>query len=119
MTGYRFDAILSNIHVNDNCAIPVDNTDKLRTEFGILAVLPWDKRTKLDESMVLFKGRSGLKQYNPMEPIKRGYKLWILADMKRYTMKFQIYQGKDEVVTKKFAEYGLVKRVVLELTQAG
>ena len=28
-----------------------------------------------DESMILFKGRSSIKQYNPERPIKKGYKL--------------------------------------------
>ena len=30
-------------------------------------------QVSIDESMILFKGRSSLKQYNPMKPIKRGY----------------------------------------------
>ena len=34
----------------------------------------------MNESMVLFKGRSSIKQYCPMKPIKRGYKLWVRAD---------------------------------------
>lgn len=34
----------------------------------------------IDESMVLFKGRSSLKQYMPLKPIKRGYKIWCRAD---------------------------------------
>ena len=38
----------------------------------------------VDESMVKFKGRSSFKQYNPMKPIKRGYKIWVLADKSGY-----------------------------------
>ena len=30
-------------------------------------------QVSIDESMILFKGRISLKQYNPMKPIKRGY----------------------------------------------
>jgi hypothetical protein len=34
----------------------------------------------VDESMVPFKGCSSMKQYVPMKPVKRGYKVWCLAD---------------------------------------
>ena len=30
----------------------------------------------INESMVCFKGRSTIKQYLPMKPIKRSFKLW-------------------------------------------
>ena len=33
-----------------------------------------------DEAMVKFKGRSTLKQYQPLNPIKRGFKIWCRAD---------------------------------------
>ena len=35
----------------------------------------------IDENMILFKGKLSLKQYNPMKPIKRDYKLWYMGDM--------------------------------------
>ena len=31
----------------------------------------------IDEAMVKYKGRSSLKQYLPMKPIKRGFKVWV------------------------------------------
>ncbi|KAK4323008.1 hypothetical protein Pmani_006268 [Petrolisthes manimaculis] len=37
----------------------------------------------IDESTIKYKGRSSLKQYMPMKPIKRGYKAWVRADMKK------------------------------------
>nr|CAI5821849.1 unnamed protein product [Callosobruchus analis] len=30
--------------------------------------------------MIAFKGRSAIKQFMPMKPVKRGYKVWCLAD---------------------------------------
>ena len=54
------------------------------------------RQVSIDESMILFKGRSSLKLYNPMKPIKRGYKLWEMADMDGYLFKFKVYQGKCE-----------------------
>lgn len=39
---------------------------------------------KLVLMKVKFKDRLSLMQYNPMKPIKRGYKIWSLADQRRY-----------------------------------
>jgi hypothetical protein len=33
----------------------------------------------VDESMCKFKGRSSIKQYLPLKPIKHGYKFWVIA----------------------------------------
>ncbi|KAJ8973291.1 hypothetical protein NQ317_019598 [Molorchus minor] len=44
--------------------------------------------------MILFKGRSThKKQYNPQKPIKRGYKIWCVADQLGYVCNFDVYQG--------------------------
>lgn len=49
----------------------------------------------VDESVVRFKGRSALKQYAPMKPIKRGFKVWCRADSETgYLCEFQVYEGK-------------------------
>ena len=34
----------------------------------------------IDEAMIKFKGRSSLKQYVPLKPVKRGIKAWVRAD---------------------------------------
>ena len=34
----------------------------------------------MDEVMIPFKGQSTLKQYMPQKPVKRGIKVWALAD---------------------------------------
>lgn len=65
--------------------------------------------------MILFKGRSSMKQYNPMKPIKRGYKIWCIACMSGYIYRFEIYQGKKEEASVQ-AQLGLGGRVVVELT---
>lgn len=100
----RFSQILSNIHINDNYAIPADNKDKLyklrplidSLNHNFVQLYNVSRQVSIDESMILFKGRSSLKQYNPMKPIKRGYKLWSMADMDGYLNKFEIYQGKNQ-----------------------
>lgn len=54
----------------------------------------------VDELMIPFKYRSTLKQYMPLKPIKRGYKVWYLADSHRgYIIKFEIYSGKANVAS--------------------
>jgi len=50
----------------------------------------------VDESMIAFKGRNSLKQYMPLKPIKRGYKVWNLADSSTgYVLSFDVYAGKN------------------------
>ena len=123
----RFAQILSALHVNDNTAQP-KNTDKLYKLRSLLDSLNTNfmelynvsKRVSVDESMILFKGRSSIKQYNPMKPIKRGFKLWSLADMDGYLYKFNVYQGKNETETDpRMPNYfGLGDKVVYELTKS-
>lgn len=71
-------------------------------------------RQSIDESMVKFKGRSSLKQYLPLKPVKRGVKLWGRCDADTgYTYDTNIYCGK-ETETK---EGTLGERVVYKLCQ--
>jgi len=50
----------------------------------------------IDESMTKFKGRSTLKQYMPLKPVKRGIKLWLRSDsFTGYTYDFNIYTGRE------------------------
>ena len=67
----------------------------------------------IDESMIKFKGRSSIKQYLPLKPIKRGYKVWCLCDpITAYLFNYQIYLGKEETSEK---EIPLTERVVFDL----
>ena len=40
----------------------------------------YDCENSIDEAMIKFKGRSSLKQYVSLKPIKRGIKAWVRAD---------------------------------------
>ncbi|KAK9731039.1 Transposase IS4 [Popillia japonica] len=101
----RFEQFLKYLHINDNSTIPPDNKDKiykirpfvttLNKRFDILN--NGTRKLSVDESMIIFKGRSTLKQYNPKKTIKRGYRLWCLGDQNGYIKKFDVYQGKNEV----------------------
>ena len=67
----------------------------------------------VDEAMVAFKGRSSMKQYLPLKPVRRGFKIWVRADsMNGYVSEFQVYLGKQDS-----SEDGLGARVVKDLTR--
>ena len=69
--------------------------------------------TAVDEAMIKFQGRSSLKQYMPMKPVKRGIKVWVLADSHNgYFSKFEVYTGKTAS-----PEKCLGSRVVKSLTE--
>ena len=70
------------------------------------------KDVAVDEAMIKFQGRSALKQYMPMKPIKRGIKVWVLGDSTNgYFSRFQVYMGREEN-----REVGLGAHVVKSLT---
>lgn len=125
MTVNRFGWILSNLHLNDNSVIPVRGSpgynklyklqpylDKLQNNFK--KCFQPSRILSVDESMIKFKGRCSFKQYMPKKPIKRGYKVWILADKTGYVLNFEIYTGKKGNSTEK----KLGERVVLSMTEA-
>lgn len=69
----------------------------------------------VDESMIGFKGRSSLKQYMPMKPIKRGFKVWVICcAVTGYMLAFEVYTGKD---ASNDSGLGLEEKVVLKLTR--
>ena len=71
------------------------------------------REVAVDEAMVKFTGHSSLKQYMPLKPVKRGIKVWVLADSHNgYFHKFQVYTGKEGS-----GEKQLGQRVVKDLTQ--
>nr|XP_023013341.1 piggyBac transposable element-derived protein 3-like [Leptinotarsa decemlineata] len=124
MSRRRFDNILSNLHINDNAKIPVNNKDKLYKLKPMIDSLnetfnAFSKGTRhitIDESMIAFKDRSSIKQYNPMRPIKRGYKIWCCDDQKGYILHFDIHQGKEGNDNEpELTDWGLGEKVVLEL----
>ena len=69
------------------------------------------KEVAVDEVMK-FRGRSALKQYMPMKPIKCGIKVWVLGDSTNsYFSYFQVYTGRQEN-----REVGLGAHMVKTLT---
>lgn len=124
MTRDRFSWLLGNIHIADNSVQPQKNHpnyDKLYKLRPLITKINDTFRSSLrpsefqsvDESMIKFKGRSSIKQYMPMKPTKRGYKLWVRADLSGYMCEFQVYTGKIVEGTEK----NLGRRVVRDLTK--
>ena len=78
MTRDRFQTILSNLHINDNTKMDRNKRDKIFKIRPLIEHLNkqfikygrMNEYLSVDESIIRFKGRSSLKQYNPMKPIK-------------------------------------------------
>ena len=55
-----------------------------------------------------------MKQYLPLKPVKRGFKVWVIADSANgYFLDLQVYVGSEG----EGIEHGLGERVVLQLTE--
>ena len=124
ITRERFRDIRRYLHFVDNTTLPTSGSAG-RDRLAKIRPLITDITTKcqqlynphqdvaVDEAMIKFQGRSTLKQYVPKKPIKRGIKVWVLADSDNgYFHNLQVYTGKEES-----AEKGLGARVVKDLTR--
>ena len=123
----RFKKLREALHLNDNANAPKRNDpnydklyklrpvmDKLNQCFQSQCIQTTSQ--SVDEGMIAFKGRSSLKQYMPLKPVKRGYKAWLRCDSKTgYAFQFQLYTGKS---SDNITEVGLGTRVVTSLTDS-
>ena len=105
MSRNRFDKLLKYFHLNNNAnQLPREdvNYDKLFKVRPLLdrvveccqTELRPERDLSVDEAMIKFKGRLGMKQYMPMKPIKRGIKVWECTEVSsRFVCNFQVYTG--------------------------
>ena len=126
MSRNTFTKILSNIHLANNTKIPPKTSSKYSKTYKVdefLNILLKNfkknynlgENVSIDESMIKFKECSSLKQYLPLKPAKRGFKVWTLADSKNgYVYNFHIYKGKDNHRNINLSEY-VVKDMVSDL----
>ena len=58
----------------------------------------WPNReNSIDEAMIPFEGRSSLKQYVSLKPVKQGFKVWVRVDSwNDYFCEFEMYTGKAD-----------------------
>ena len=100
----RFEKIKKFLHCSDNLTRPKNCTDRLykirplvdhlQKQFSNLKP---SELLCIDEQIVPFKGKSGLKQYNPKKPKKWGYKLYVLSGIDGLIYNFQVYTGAIDV----------------------
>ena len=121
----RFKALQSCLHLNDNTAARkrgepgYDKVHKIRPVMESIRencqrCYSLHREVSVDEAMVGIKGRSSMKQYCPMKPTKRGYKVWALSDAHTgYMYNFAVYCGATPGVT----EHGLGASVVRTMAQ--
>ena len=124
MTCNRFQKILQYFHVSDRAAEPArgqpdyDPLFKIRPIMDRLAetfktCYTLSREVSIDEGMIAFSGRLSCKQYMPAKPIKRGVKVWMMADANSsYLARFEFYLGRQETGT----EHGLGYNVVMKLS---
>lgn len=119
----RFLDINRYLHLNDNSKMPArespdaDKLFKLRPFLESLQVnftrcYNPHKEQAIDEAMIKYKGRTSLKQYMPMKPIKRDIKVWCRADSHSgYLCDFDIYTGRHRDGIQKGLGYSVVTRL--------
>lgn len=129
MTVKRFKKILQALHLNKNREEPergspdFDKLYKLRPLISLLNDAFQNNATNsssqsIDESMILFKGRFSLKQYMPLKPIKRDYKVWCCCDSSTgYLYNFEIYTGKTGQGTEERLGANVVKRLSIKQSE--
>ena len=95
----RFEEKTRYLHFTDNDKLPArgeDGFSRLQKVDPIISALKQYPHSQLsvDEAMIPFKGRSSMKQYLPLKPVKRGFKVWAMADaLSGYLYDFNVYTG--------------------------
>ena len=116
----RFKEILQNLHFADNTQ--ENNSEKAfkirpiidHFNKAFLSAMSDSNEQSIDEHMTKFKGRSGMKQYLQLKPIKWGFKSWYRCASKTgYLYEFDLYLGKK----KDGVQYNLGESVILQLSE--
>ncbi len=124
MTRNRFIQIRRYLHFSDDAQVAAHRDDKLYKVRLLLDSLRKSyqeeyiphKEVSVDEAMIPFKGRLGIKQYMKDKPVKFGIKMWVAADaISAYCYNFEVYIGKNNDVVNK--NLGMAAKVVIGLTK--
>ncbi|XP_068090030.1 piggyBac transposable element-derived protein 4-like [Hyperolius riggenbachi] len=129
MPRHRYELIMSCLHFNDNANnLSHDDPDRdrlfkirplidhLNQKFGELYIP--NQKIAIDESLVPFHGRLGIKQYIPSKRSRYGVKLYKLCESGTgFTYTFRVYEGKDSVIEPPGCPpyMGAGERIVLDL----
>ncbi|VDL63154.1 unnamed protein product [Nippostrongylus brasiliensis] len=101
MSRFRFEEILSHIHLNDNSRNTHD--DRLFKARPVIEIFNSicgklfrpSRKICIDESIVPFRGRIIFRQYIPNKRHRYGIKVFKLCAEGGYTWRIQVYAGKD------------------------
>ena len=101
MSRNKFELILRFLHFADNSQS--DGTDRLYKLKPLIDIISHNflkftpgKDVVIDESLVLFPGRTILRQYTPNKAHRYGLKFYKLCTVDGYTWKFFIYKGQGD-----------------------
>ena len=115
----RFDECLRNLHFADNQNLTAgDRYAKVHPIFSMLNE-KWlnhfsnENYLSINESMVPYYGRHGLKQHIHGKPIRFGYKVWCLCTTEGYLIQAKPYQGAG--TNDKIEDLGMGGSVVSDL----
>ena len=131
MTRFRFKNILAALHVCDleldaendrkkKAGQPYDPLLKVKPLIGELQLACFAQyaprqNVSINERMVASKGRFCMKQFIKDKPVRWGFKLWVLACSKTgYTLKFEVYTGKNLTKTANGLGYDVVMDLIRE-----
>ena len=119
----RFLALLSNLRVSDDEENEDDQLSKIRGMIQMLTAsiqkyhYP-DKDLTVDEAMILFKGRSSMRQHIAKKASPTGFKVWMLVDVdSNYVYSFDIYTGKNKTRREEGATAAVVLKLITPLTE--
>jgi hypothetical protein len=98
----RFLEIKKYLHVADNSKL--DTSDKLTKIRPLLSLLNknfsqfgvFTDCISIDESMIPYFGKFGIKMFIRGKPIRFGYKVWCLCSTQGYLFSFDVYTGKSQ-----------------------
>uniref|UniRef100_A0A3B4GR65 PiggyBac transposable element-derived protein domain-containing protein n=1 Tax=Pundamilia nyererei TaxID=303518 RepID=A0A3B4GR65_9CICH len=106
----RFDNLRTYIHMNDNTNVKQKVLEKVCA--NCLKVEP-EENHSIDELMIPFKGKIGMKQYIKKKPQKWGIKVFTRAGVTGLVYDFEVYTGKGTVTNER--GLGVAGEVVLRL----
>ncbi|KAI5629009.1 piggyBac transposable element-derived protein 3-like, partial [Silurus asotus] len=119
----RFDNLRTYIHMNDNTNVKQKGEPGYDPLFKVRPVLEKDRANclkvepeenhSIDEQMIPFKGKIGMKQYIKNKPHKWGIKVFTRAGVTGLVYDFEVYTGKGTVTNER--GLGVACEVVLRL----
>ena len=122
MSFNNFGRIKRFLHFGDDTESSGDRLKKLRTLVDKLRnrfiSVPLEQNLSVDEQLIPFKGKHGLKQHLPRTSQKWGYKVFVLSGVSGYAYDFEIYSGEqDNTVLPGEADCGASGNVVMRLSR--